>query len=225
MNLFYLTILSALSMLLVGCAGLDQLPTAKYPADSDSNARNFSVSSDVGRIYYSVGKVTGGMYEVDLSKISNLYVNSIVVGRVSANETLVFDLKPGAYTFGYSMNAEPPAKLLDVKILGGDIIALRGDLKMGTTGFGLIGAAANPGGPELIRVDRAALRQPVNPVAPQSCPNTLCVMPLMGASMKAVTPEVIKGADRLLELNELRKKGLITNADYEAKKAVILKGM
>lgn len=225
MNRFYLTILSALSMLLVGCAGLDQLPTAKYPADSDSNARNFSASSDVGRIYYSVGKVTGGMYEVDLSKISNLYVNSIVVGRVSANETLVFDLKPGAYTFGYSMNAEPPAKLLDVKILGGDIVALRGDLKMGTTGFGLIGAAANPGGPELLRVDRTALRQPINPVAPQSCPSSLCVTPLMGASIKAVTPEVIKGADRLLELNELKKKGLITNADYEAKKAVTLKGM
>lgn len=225
MNRFNLTLLSAISLLLIGCAGLDQLPTAKYPADSDSNARNFSVSSDVGRIYYSVGKVTGGMYEVELSQISNLYVNSIVVGRVSANETLVFDLKPGAYSFGYSMNAEPPAKLLDVKILGGDIVTLRGDVKMGSTGFGLIGAAINPGGPELLRVDRTVLRQPINPVAPQSCPNTLCVTPLMGASMKAVTPEVIKGADRLLELNELRKKGLITNADYEAKKATILKSM
>jgi hypothetical protein len=96
---------------------------------------------------------------------------------------------------------------------------------MGTTGFGLIGAAANPGGPELLRVDRNVLRQPINPVAPQSCPSSLCVTPLMGASSKAVTPEVIKGADRLLELNELRKKGLITNADYEAKKAAILKAM
>lgn len=225
MNRFYLTTLSALSLLLVGCAGLDQLPTSKYPASSDSNARNFSVSNDVGRIYYSVGKVTGGMYEVDLSKISNLYVNSIVVGRVSPDETLVFDLKPGAYTFGYSMNAEPPAKLLDVKILGGDVVALRGDLKMGATGFGLIGAAANPGGPELLRVDRTALRQPINPVAPQSCPNTLCVTPLAGASISTPPPQTLKGADRLVELNDLRKRGLISNSEYEAKKALILKDM
>jgi len=132
MNRIYLVVLGLASTLLVGCAGLDQIPTSKYPADSDSNARNFSVASDVGRVYYSVGKVTGGMYEVELTKISNLYVNSVAVGRVSANETLVFDLKPGSYTFGYSMNAELPAKVLDVKILGGDVVALRGDLKMGT---------------------------------------------------------------------------------------------
>lgn len=224
MNRNYLVVLSLVSTLLVGCAGLDQMPTSKYPTDSDSNARNFSVSSDIGRIYYSVGKVTGGMYEVELSKVSNLYVNSVVVGRVAANETLVFDLKPGAYTFGYSMNTEPPAKLLDVKILGGDVVALRGDLKTGTTGFGLIGAAMNPGGPELLRVDRNALKQPINPVAPQSCPATLCVTPLAGAS-SPVTPQVLKGADRLNDLNDLRKKGLITNSEYEAKKAIILKGM
>ena len=225
MNRIYLTLITLGSLLLVGCAGLDQIPTAKYPTDSDNNARSFSVSSDVGRVYYSVGKVTGGMYEVELSKISNLYVNSVVVGRVSASETLVFDLKPGTYSMGYSMNSEPPAKLLDVKILGGDIVAFRGDLKMGASGFGLIGAAANPGGPELLRVDRNALRQPINPVVPQSCPASMCITTLAGASSNPITPQILKGADRLNELNELRKKGLISNADYEAKKAVILKSM
>lgn len=212
-------------ILLSGCAGLDQIPTAKHPPESEANARNFSVPKDVGRIYYSIGKVTGGMYEVDLSKVSNLYVNSIVVGRVSATETLVFDLKPGTYSIGYSMNSQPPEKFLDVKILGGDVVALRGDIKMGTTGFGLIGAAANPGGPELLRVDRNVLRQPINPVAPQSCPSSMCVTPLAGASANVATPEILKGADRLNDLNDLRKRGLINNADYEAKKAVILKEM
>lgn len=225
MKRIYLSLIVLGSALLVGCAGLDQIPTTKYPTDSDNNARNFSVPSSVGRVYYSVGKVTGGMYEVELSKVSNLYVNSVVVGRVSANETLVFDLKPGSYSFGYSMDSNPPAKILDVKILGGDIVALRGDLKMGTTGFGLIGAAANPGGPELLRVDRNVLRQPINPVAPQSCPSTMCVTPLAGASSNVVTPQILKGADRLNDLNDLRKKGLISNADYESKKAAILRDM
>jgi hypothetical protein len=32
-------------------------------------------------------------------------------------------------------------------------------------------------------------------------------------------------SQRLKDLNELRKNGLITNADYEAKKATILKEM
>lgn len=225
MKLLKMTIVGTALSVLIGCAGIDQKPTIKYPPTSEENARNFSVSSEVGRVYYSIGKVTGGMYEVNLSKVSNLYVNSVIVGTVNQDETLVFDLKPGNYSVGYSMAPEPPAKFLDIRVLGGDIIALRGDLKMGATGFGLIGAAANPGGPELIRVDRNALRQPMNPVAPQSCPNTLCINPLAGVAAKVVPPQSTSGADRLDALNELRKKGLITNADYEAKKALILKSM
>jgi hypothetical protein len=210
---------------LVGCASLEPLPTSKYPPDSDANARNFSVPKDVGRVYYSVGKVTGGMYEVDLKYPHNFYVNSAVVGRISPNETLVFDLRPGDYVFGFSTKAEGPEKTIAVKVLGGDVLAFRGDQRLGATGFGLIGAAANPGGPELLRVDRTALRQPINPVAPQNCPNTLCVIPLAAASGAANPPQGLKGADRLNDLDNLRKKGLITQQDYDAKKAIILKEM
>ncbi len=210
---------------LVGCATLEPLPTSKYPPDSDTNARNFSVPKDVGRVYYSVGKVTGGMYEVDLKNLHNFYVNSVAIGRISPNETLVFDLKPGDYVFGFGGKADGPEKTIAVKVLGGDVLAFRGDLRLGSTGFGLIGAAANPGGPELLRVDRTALRQPINPVAPQNCPNTLCVIPLAAASSVANQPQGLKGVDRLNDLDNLRKKGLITQQDYDAKKAIILKEM
>ena len=81
-------IISSVIFTLVGCASLEPLPTSKYPPDSDANARNFSVPKDVGRVYYSVGKVTGGMYEVDLKYPHNFYVNSAVIGRISPNETL-----------------------------------------------------------------------------------------------------------------------------------------
>lgn len=209
-----------------GCATLAPLPAAKYPPSSESNANNFSVPSNVGRVYYSIGKVTGGMYEVDLKYPHNVYVGPVVIGRVNAQETMVFDLKPGDYVLGFSTGAEGPEKTLNIKVLGGDVIALRGDQRLGTTGFGLIGAAANPGGPELLRVDKSVLRQPLSPVAPQSCPSTLCITPLAGAtSTSSGSPQISQGADRLNELNELRKKGLITNADYEAKKSVILKSM
>lgn len=220
----YISAIFAVSFL-VSCATLEPLPTSKYQPDSDANARNFSVPKDVGRVYYSVGKVTGGMYEVDLRYPHNFYVNSAVIGRISANETLVFDLRPGDYVFGFSTNADGPEKPLAVRVLGGDVLAFRGDQRTGTTGLGLIGAAANPGGPELLRVDRTALRQPINPVAPQNCPSSLCVMPLGGASNSTKLPQGSKSADRLNDLDNLRKKGLITQQDYDAKKAIILKEM
>ena len=210
---------------LVGCATLEPLPTSKYPSDSDANARNFSVPKDVGRVYYSVGKVTGGMYEVDLKNLHNFYINSVAIGRISPNETLVFDLRPGDYVFGFGGKADGPEKTIAVKVLGGDVLAFRGDLRLGTTGFGLIGAAVNPGGPELLRVDRMALRQPINPVAPQNCPSSLCVTPLGGASSSTKPPQGLRSEDRLNDLDNLRKKGLITQQDYDAKKAIILKEM
>lgn len=218
--------ISLIAVFLVsGCANLTPLPAAKYPSSSESSINAFSVPNSVGRVYYSIGKVTGGMYEVDLKYPHNVYVGSTIVGRVNVQETLVFDLKPGDYVLGFSTKEEGPEKTLNVKVLGGDVIALRGDLRLGTTGFGLIGAAVNPGGPELLRIDKSALRQPLNPVVPQSCPSSMCVTPLVGASANVVTPQILKGADRLNDLNDLRKRGLINNADYEAKKAAILKEM
>lgn len=233
--------------ILFGCASTAPVVSTRYGAEQEALARNFSVSKDVGRIYFSAGKVVGGMYEVDLKNFpSGLYISSALVGQVNFGETLVFDLKPGTYIFTNSYGSNVGTNQTNVSIAGGEIVFLRGDTRLGSgTGFGLIGAAISSAsgerkGLEVNRIDRSSITQPLNIVSPQSCPPSICVAGLSlgqaqsqpasspSATSSSTQKQSAQGAtpsQRLKDLNELRKNGLITNADYESKKATILKEM
>jgi hypothetical protein len=232
---------------LFGCASTPPVVSTRYGADQEASARNFIVSKDVGRIYFSAGKVVGGMYEVDLKNApAGLYINSALVGQVNYGETMAFDVKPGTYivTNGYGSNMGK--NQTTVSISGGEIVFLRGDTRMGSgSGFGLIGAAISSAsgertGLEVNLIDRSSITQPLNIVSPQNCPPSVCVAGLsigqvqgqpLPAPVAASSPtqkqnsQSATPSQRLKDLNELRKNGLITNADYESKKASILKEM
>jgi hypothetical protein len=242
-NILFLVFIAILS----GCSTAPVVST-RYSPEQESIATSFAVSKDVARIYFSAGRVVGGMYEVDLKNHpSGLYVNSILIGQINFGETLVFDLKPGSYSFTNSHGANQGVNQTNITISGGELVFLRGDTRLGSgTGFGLIGAAVSKAtgertGLEVNRIDRTAIPQPLNVVSPQNCPPTICISGL-SLSQAPITrnssPNSTSSASpltqnsqgntptqRLKELNELRKNGLITNADYEAKKASILKEM
>jgi len=232
---------------LFGCASTPPVVSTRYSSDQEALARSFTVSKDVGRIYFSAGKVVGGMYEVDLKNApAGLYINTVLVGQVNYGETLVFDLKSGTYIFTNSYGSNMGTNQTNVSIAGGETVFIRGDTRMGSgSGFGLIGAAISSAsgerkGLEVNRIDRSSIAQPLNIVSPQNCPPSICVAGLssgqvqgQAVSSSTATPSATQkqnsqGAtpsQRLKDLNELRKNGLITNSDYEAKKVIILKEM
>jgi hypothetical protein len=62
--------------------------------------------------------------------------------------------------------------------------------------------------------------------APQSCPQNICATSNPTSTVLPVIPTTNKTASqKLVELDDLRKKGLITQKDFDIKKAEILKGM
>ena len=187
------------------------------------------------------------MYEVDLKNFpSGLYISSALVGQVNYGETMVFDVKPGTYIFTNGYGSNVGTNQTNVSIAAGEIVFLRGDTRLGSgTGFGIIGAVISSAsgertGLEVNRIDRSSIAQPLNIVSPQNCPPSICVAGLslekvqgQAISSSTATPSATQkqnsqGAtpsQRLKDLNELRKNGLITNADYDSKKAIILKEM
>ena len=118
------------------------------------------------------------------------------------------------------------------RVAAGDVVILRGKYNPGGgAGFGLIGALISPPKYEMeIGTDRDLIKD-LEIAAPQSCPSSICIASdsqSLSATQKPQTNSQglsISSQARLNDLNELRRKGLITQQDYDLKKAEILKSM
>jgi hypothetical protein len=96
----------------------------------------------------------------------------------------------------------------------------------GAGGFGLIGALIAPPKYEIEISGERDLIKELEIATPQSCPPAICV-PVGAALVKqqSASYQNANTKDKLADLNELKKKGLITQKDYDIKKAEILKNM
>lgn len=81
-----------------------------------------------------------------------------------------------------------------------------------------------------IGTDRDLIKE-LEVAAPQSCPSNICIASDSPNPSTTQKPQMnsqgsnVSSQSRLNDLNELRRKGLITQQDYDLKKAEILKSM
>ena len=229
-----------LGVSLLGCA-VAPTPVLRLDAEKENQARNFQAPPDVAKVYFFGGDRLGGIYSPSPHgyKLA-VYLNSILIARINPTDTLVYDLKPGTYTFGWNTinSNDIPPNQLTLTVSGGQTVFLRGDFNAGGgSSFGLIGAAIAGPHSSVASVDKSALRNN-NYVATQSCPESICItktasITTQAAPVSKVVPGTSSGgtaqqgtaSQKLRELNDLLKNGLITQKDYDLKKASILKDM
>jgi hypothetical protein len=217
-----------------GCA--IKANVVKHDEQSTSKAKNFTPHEKLAKIYFLttskdnwLGMKTG--YSADLK------VNGTLIGSINDDSVMYFNLSPGAYKFDWFMRSsdlfESKATSVEFpyRVAAGDVVILRGKYNPGGAGFGLIGALISPPKYEIeIGTDRNLIKE-LEVAAPQSCPSNICVTsdsPVSSAMQKPQTNSQgssVNSQSRLNDLNELRRKGLITQQDYDLKKAEILKSM
>jgi hypothetical protein len=148
---------------------------------------------------------------------------------------MYFKLNPGTYKFEWVMRSSDIAETratsveFPYRVAGGDVVILRGKYNISGAAFGLIGALLVPPKYEIEISNERELIKELNIAAPQSCPSSICVLTAQTETVQVSTPKQISQpttvSQKLSELDELRKKGLITQKDYDNKKTEVLKGM
>jgi hypothetical protein len=220
-------ILSLLLLLAIsGCA--IKANVVKHDEQSSSNAKNFTVHEKLAQVYFLTTS-KDNFFKMKQGYSADLKVNGTVIGSINDDNVMYFKLEPGSYKFEWVMRSsdliESRATSVELpyRVAGGDVLILRGKYNSGGAGgFGLIGALLSPPKYEIeISNDRDLIKE-LEVAAPQSCPPIICVS--VSSAPVAQKPSS-NTKDRLADLNELKKKGLITQKDYDIKKAEILKNM
>ena len=164
---------------LVGCVTKAQV----INADSDmvSRAKLFKTSSGNARIYFVGGKLIGNMFGMRHSSSSDIYVNSQLIGSMNKDDVMVFELKPGVYSFSWNVRSTDPIEkktepqVFEYRLGDGDVIVLRGDFDLGgAAAFGLIGSLFSPPKTEIKKASRDDIENR-NVVVPQQCPENICL--------------------------------------------------
>jgi|FreactcultureFD7_1027221.scaffolds.fasta_scaffold02126_5 hypothetical protein len=156
---------------LMACAGI--APVVKYDPIIEAKARSFEVKPGLAKVYFTGGDKKGSLFgDRPHGLRSNLFVNGLQIASVNSPDTVVFDLRPGTYSFSWGATN---AQTITIPIAAGEIVAIRGDYNMGGGAyFGAIGALA--GGPftSIVRIDKSQLNM-TQIVAPQTCPPNICI--------------------------------------------------
>ncbi|MBU3565063.1 hypothetical protein [Polynucleobacter sp. MWH-HuK1] len=203
----------------------------KHDEQSSIAAKNFTPHEKLAKVYFLTTSkdnwlsIKGG-YSADLK------INGALIGSINDDNVMYFNLAPGTYTFEWFMRSsdfiESRATSVELpyRVAAGDVVILRGKYNAGgSAGFGLIGALISPPKYEMeISKDRDLIKELVI-AAPQSCPPTICISADPTAQKSQDKNKSISAQERLNDLNEMRRKGLITQKDYDTKKAEILKSM
>jgi hypothetical protein len=218
----------SLLLLVAICGCTIKANVVKHDEQSTATAKNFTADEKLAKVYFLTTS-KDNLFKMKQGFSADLKVNGTIIGSINDDNVMYFKLQPGTYKFEWVMRssdfieARATSVELPYRVAGGDVVILRGKYNAGGAGgFGLIGALISPPKYELEISSERDLIKELDIAAPQSCPPTICV----SVSAVPVTQKPISNTkDRLADLNELKKKGLITQKDYDEKKAEILKGM
>jgi hypothetical protein len=214
----------------VGCA--IKADVVKHDDQSTEKAKNFIQDEKLAKIYFLTSS-NDNFFKIKTGHSADFKVNGITIGSINDENVMYFKLVPGTYKFEWRMRStdifESRATSVEFpyRVAEGDVIILRGKYNAGgASSFGLIGALMSPPKYEIeVSGDRNVIKDLVV-AAPQSCPQNICVTSNPTSSVLPVTPTANKTASqKLVELDDMRKKGLITQKDFDTKKSEILKGM
>ncbi len=221
-----------LSTLVFGCA--IKADVVKHDDKVTSKAKNFEADDKLAKIYFLTTS-KDNLFKMKAGHSADLKVNGSVIGSINDDNVMYFKLMPGTYKFEWVMRSsdifESRATSVEFpyRVAGGDVVILKGKYNAGgAAAFGLLGALMSPPKYEMeISNDREMIKE-LNVAAPQSCPPNICITTAQVGETSAVTTQPIQkqtASQKLLELDDMRKKGLITQKDYDIKKNEILKGM
>ena len=212
--------------LIAGCT--IKANVVKHDEQSTATAKNFTADEKLAKVYFLTTS-KDNLFKMKQGFSADLKVNGTIIGSINDDNVMYFKLQPGTYKFEWVMRSsdfiESRATSVELpyRVAGGDVVILRGKYNAGGAGgFGLIGALISPPKYELEISSERDLIKELDIAAPQSCPPTICVS--VNAATISQKP-ISNTKDRLADLNELKKKGLITQKDYDEKKVEILKGM
>jgi hypothetical protein len=226
-------ILSLLAVFLVGCA--IKADVVKHDEKITTKAKNFEADDKLAKVYFLTTS-KDNFFKFKSGFSADLKVNGSLIGSINDDNVMYFKLNPGTYKFEWVMRSsdllETRATSVEFpyRVASGDVVILRGKHNVGGAAFGgLIGALLVPPKYEIeISNDRELIKE-LNIAAPQSCPSNICVLTAQTETVQVSTPKQISQpttvSQKLSELDELRKKGLITQKDYDNKKTEVLKGM
>ncbi len=220
------------TFLIFGCA--IKADVVKHDDKVSSKAKNFETDDKLAKIYFLTTS-KDNLFKMKAGHSADLKVNGSVIGSINDDNVMYFKLMPGTYKFEWVMRSsdifETRATSVEFpyRVAAGDVVILRGKYNAGgAAAFGLLGALMSPPKYEMeISNDREMIKE-LNVAAPQNCPSNLCITAVQTAETPQVTNQPSQkssASQKLSELDEMRKKGLITQKDYDIKKNEILKGM
>lgn len=228
---FFLSIF--FSILFVGCA--IKADVVKHDDKVSTTAKNFTPDDKLAKIYFLTTS-KDNFFKIKSGHSADLKVNGSVIGSINDDNVMYFKVAPGTYKFEWVMRSsdlfESRATSVELpyRVASGDVVILRGKYNAGGgAGFGLIGALMVPPKYEIeISGDRDLIKE-LNIAAPQNCPPSICVASItadfISVSAQKNQSQSQTVSQKLSELDDLRKRGLITQKDYDIKKSELLKSM
>jgi hypothetical protein len=220
-------------VILNGCA--IKADVVRHDEKVTNTAKNFTADEKLAKVYFLTTS-KDNFFKMKQGYSADLKVNGVVVGSINDDNVMYFKVQPGTYKFEWVMRSsdvfETRATSIEFpyRVAGSDVVILRGKYNAGGAQFGgLIGALISPPKYEIeVSNDRDLIKE-LNVAAPQSCPSNICVLTAeidgTQVSQQKNKSQTLSASQKLSELDELRKKGLITQKDYDLKKTEILKGM
>jgi hypothetical protein len=152
----------------------------------------FKVSKDRGKVFYVQGEFLGGsFFNLNHRFASDFFINKKNIGSKTKDDVMVFELKPGEYEFFWDVKggdflydagnrskfAVP--EILKTKILGGEILILKGNYNSGDKSYGLLGPIFSSTPKSLLeKISDKSKRTIINGkkiVSPQKCDVNLCL--------------------------------------------------
>jgi hypothetical protein len=220
-------------LFLSGCA--IKADVVKHDDKASSTAKNFTPDDKLAKIYFLTTS-KDNFFKIKTGHSADLKVNGNVIGSINDDNVMYFKVSPGTYRFEWVMRSsdlfETRATSVELpyRVASGDVVILRGKYNAGGgAGFGLIGALMVPPKYEIeISSDKDLIKE-LTVAAPQNCPSTICIttntaelIPVSSSKNQNQSQTV---SQKLSELDDLRKRGLITQKDYDIKKSELLKSM
>lgn len=147
-----------------------------------SAAKSFRGDPDRAKIYFVNGKIVGNIFGMAHRYPKDIFVNGRLIGSMNPENVMVIDLTPGEYRFAWNVRStdiiDKKTESQDalVRVGAGDVVVMVSEYDMGGAAmFGLLGSLMSPPKAQFRRGTPADVAADKTVVAPQSCPQDICL--------------------------------------------------
>lgn len=214
------------------CSCVAPIPHPRETATIEQEAKRYTPVTRVAKIYIYNGFTKFPVTDRQLRFPFAYYINDNLVGIIDRDEFLYMTITPGTYNIRWVREkGEDGSEVFTFVANGGDVIFLRSMIDdNGSSNFGVLGAALisksryverlNDGRPDL--ANRFLAKSTSNVIDAGSPPPVLAPASVTQQQVPALSGSI---EEKLSELKRMKDKGLISDAEYEAKKKALLDRM